>query len=78
MGDQLETFDLSIGGMHCGACVRRVSAALGRIQGVSLTEVEVGRAQGAFDPSDTSREILAEAIKKLGFTVVEGTDARSS
>jgi copper chaperone len=39
-------FALAIDGMHCGACVRRVQAALAKTPGLVVEVVEVGRARG--------------------------------
>ena len=38
-------FKLQIDGMHCGACVRRVTQALASVEGVKVNEVSVGAAQ---------------------------------
>jgi len=35
-------FKLQIDGMHCGACVRRVTQALASVEGVKVNEVSVG------------------------------------
>jgi cation transport ATPase len=43
------TLNLAIEGMHCGACVRRVTTALQGIEGVTVKPVEVGSAKVAFD-----------------------------
>jgi cation transport ATPase len=43
------TLNLAIEGMHCGACVRRVTTALQGIEGVTVKSVEVGSAKVAFD-----------------------------
>lgn len=58
---------LSIEGMHCAACVRRVTAALERVKGVELDSVHVGSAQLAFNPETTSAEEIAAAIDRIGF-----------
>lgn len=60
-------FTLTIEGMHCGNCVRRVKTALEAIEGVTLHEVEVGRASGSFDPDETTPQALAEAVARVGF-----------
>jgi len=58
---------LSIEGMHCGGCVRRVTAVLQGVQGVKLGPVEVGSAQLTFDPSQTNAEEIAAAVNRVGF-----------
>jgi copper chaperone len=63
-----EELALSIEGMHCGACVRRVSTALEKIEGVRIESVKVGAAKVAFDPNQTNVEEVARAINRIGFT----------
>jgi copper chaperone CopZ len=38
-------FTLRIDGMHCGACIRRVTQALTAAQGVQVQEVRLGEAR---------------------------------
>ena len=56
---------LTIEGMSCQACVRRVKAALQSIPGISVDKVEVGSAtvQGEADPQQ-----ILDAVKKAGYT----------
>jgi copper chaperone len=65
MPDQV---NLSIEGMHCDACVRRVRMALGKVEGVEIKDVKVGSAQIAVDPSKTSPEAAIDAVNGIGFT----------
>jgi copper chaperone len=64
-----EALGLSIDGMHCGACVRRVTDALGKIDGVEVNSVEVGSARMTFDPERVTVEKIAGAVNKIGFAV---------
>jgi copper chaperone len=64
-----EALGLSIEGMHCGACVRRVTDALGKIDGVEVNSVEVGSAKMTFDSQRATVEKIASAVNKIGFTV---------
>jgi copper chaperone len=59
---------LSIEGMHCGACVRRVTTALEGVKGVDLGSVEIGSAELRFDPNQASSEQIAAAVDRIGFT----------
>jgi copper chaperone CopZ len=59
---------LAIEGMHCEGCVRRVTAALQGIRGADVVSVEVGSAQIRFDPELVSREEIAEAVNRIGFS----------
>lgn len=59
---------LSIEGMHCGSCIRRVTTALQGVKGVELGLVEVGLAQMAFDSNQASATEIAAAIHHIGFS----------
>jgi copper chaperone len=63
-----DTLELSIEGMHCGACVRRVTNALQTVPGVQLNSVEVGSAQLQFNPQEATPEQIAAAVNGIGFT----------
>jgi copper chaperone CopZ len=57
----------AIEGMHCGACVRRVTAALQGIQKVRIESVEVGSATLAFDALQIPAEKIISALAHIGF-----------
>jgi copper chaperone len=61
------TLNLTIEGMHCGACVRRVTTALQDVEGVTVKSVEVGSAKVAFDAAATSAQDIAAALDRNGF-----------
>jgi copper chaperone len=63
-----DSLTLAIEGMHCGGCVRRVTAALQGVHGVELGSVEVGSAQMTFDPGQASAEEIAAAVNRIGFS----------
>ena len=58
-------FKLRIEGMHCGACVRRVTQALAATEGIVVEEVHVG---GAKVTSTGPIEPALAAVGKAGFT----------
>ena len=70
-----QTVTLSIDGMTCGVCVKDVKAALGRVSGVSVIEISVGKkwvffsdyanvcASVTFDQEKTGVEALVKAIE---------------
>ncbi len=60
-----QPFALSIEGMHCGACVRRVRAALDKIPGVTVGEVAIGKAAGTLETA--SLEAVAAAVTQAGY-----------
>jgi copper chaperone len=61
-----ETVKLSIEGMHCDACVRRVNNALTAVPGVEVKDVAVGSATVAFD-ENTRAEAAVAAVESIGF-----------
>ncbi len=62
-----DTLTLSIEGMHCQACVRRVTNTLQGVSGVELKSVAVGSAEVAFNPDKTTPEEIAAAVNGIGF-----------
>ena len=61
------TLNLAIQGMHCGACVRRVTSGLQSVQGVTVNSVEVGSAEIVFDAAETSAQDITAALNRNGF-----------
>jgi copper chaperone len=61
------TLNLAIEGMHCGACVRRVTSALQSVEGVTINSVEVGSAKIVFDAAETSVQDIAATLDRNGF-----------
>ena len=68
----MKTTQLKIGGMHCQACVRRVTAAIEKVDGFKSANVAVGSAKVEFDPEKTSEEQIAEAVRAIGFELPAG------
>ena len=58
---------LTIDGMHCGACVRRVAQALAGVKGARVHSVEIGEAKVMAEPGIEAG--LREAVADAGFTV---------
>lgn len=59
-----EELTLTIDGMHCGACVRRVTQTLQRVAGTEVKEVRIGAARVKAD----SAAPLVDALAKAGYT----------
>jgi copper chaperone len=58
---------LRIDGMHCGACVRRVSQALAGTEGVEVKEVRVGAARIASEQDGPAADRAIAALAKAGY-----------
>ncbi len=63
---------LRIGGMHCDACVRRLSGSLQKLPGVTVENVQVGEARLAYDPAQVGPPAIAAAIRNAGFETEAG------
>ncbi|MFE9360520.1 heavy metal translocating P-type ATPase [Streptomyces olivaceoviridis] len=64
----LVTTDLTVGGMTCAACVRRVEKKLGKLDGVTATvNLATGRAHVSHPPQISPEELVA-AVEKGGYT----------
>jgi copper chaperone CopZ len=61
---------LTIEGMSCGHCLRAVSQALGRLRGVSVGAVQLGRAELSYDESATDPGQVQAAVEAAGYRVV--------
>jgi Cu+-exporting ATPase len=61
--------ELTVGGMHCGNCVRHVQEALGEIDGVTA-EVDLDTATAVVHhPADVEVQQLLDAIDEAGYEV---------
>jgi len=60
---------LPVTGMHCGACVNRLTLALKRVPGVTVEKVEVGSAQLRYEPEVVTPEVIRQAVEKTGFGI---------
>ena len=63
-----DPLDLSIKGMHCGSCVRRVTTTLSAMEGVSLQTVEIGSATMRYDAQRTALNDILACLESIGFT----------
>jgi len=62
--------DLTIDGMHCGSCVRRVTLALQKVEGVEseTVHVEIGSASVNYDTGRVQPQAIVDAVNGTGFT----------
>lgn len=65
----MATTTLTIKGMTCGGCVKSVTTALQRENGVAKVEVvlESGIARVDYDPAMVTPEALVAAVDDVGF-----------
>ncbi|MDP2371412.1 mercury resistance system periplasmic binding protein MerP [Rhodoferax sp.] len=64
-----KTVTLSVPGMTCAACPFTVKAALGKVEGVSKTDVQFDKreAKVTFDDSKTTAQALMRATGDAGY-----------
>lgn len=62
--------DLTIEGMHCGSCVRRVTLALQKVEGIEAptVHVEIGSASVNYDEEQATQQEIVDAVNGIGFT----------
>jgi copper chaperone len=57
---------LRIDGMHCGACIRRVSQSLQSVPGTEVEDVRLGAARVRIGPAATPHDLISQ-LGKSGF-----------
>jgi copper chaperone CopZ len=65
----METLTLKIDGMHCEACIRRLTQRLSALRGVQVESVSIGEARLHFDPELAARGSIEAAISEIGFEI---------
>lgn len=73
MGGVMKTIRLRVVGMHCEACVGRITKRVMKLNGVQEANVKLDRARATvtFDEQQTTAAIIQEAIAELGYDVSE-------
>ena len=66
-----ETVNLMVQGMTCGNCARSVERKLASTPGVTKAKVdlEAARATVEYDTSQVKPDVLANAVRQLGYEV---------
>jgi Cu+-exporting ATPase len=66
-----KTLQLAVNGMTCGNCARSVENTLSATPGVTKAKVDLagGRATVEYDLDLVKPEVLAEAVRDLGYEV---------
>ena len=62
--------ELTIDGMSCNHCVMHVRKALTGVEGVTVQDVEIGRARLTVAESRVAETKLSEAVAQAGYQVV--------
>ena len=71
MPAKTEEITLTLGGLHCAACVARVERALSAAPGVELALVNLATRQAKvrYNPQATNLEALSAVVKEAGYEV---------
>lgn len=67
----MEQITLTVGGIHCSSCVKRLEQTLQQQDGVRRATVDfkTSTVDVAFDPATVDEASVAERITEAGFTV---------
>ncbi|WP_284776799.1 heavy metal translocating P-type ATPase [Agrobacterium sp. lyk4-40-TYG-31] len=69
-----EPISVSVEGMTCASCVRRVEVAAGKVPGVAASSVNFATKKLTVEPGDGfSAKTLAAAVRKIGYEVAPQT-----
>lgn len=68
----MQRVTIAIEGMSCGHCVKAVSSALEKLDGVKIEEVSIGSATVVYDPEITPMERIAHAVREAGYEATAG------
>ncbi|MFI5235000.1 MAG: cation transporter [Gemmatimonadales bacterium] len=63
----MKPLTLSITGMSCGHCLNTVNQALGKVSGVKIGSVKMGRAELEFDETSLTPEAVAAVVTSAGY-----------
>lgn len=66
-----DTFEFTISGMDCGACVREVETAVRAVPGVETIQISLadGSAYATIDPARATPDAVFAAIENAGYGV---------
>ncbi len=66
----MKSEELKIEGMSCGHCVMSVKKELGKLAGIMIEDVQIGKARVQYDESQISHKDLIQAIDAAGYKVI--------
>ena len=70
----MSTIELSVSGLSCGGCVKRMSTALQGVAGVHEVVVSEDRTHVAIMGEALERDTLVQVIHDTGYQVVDGNN----
>jgi copper chaperone len=69
----MKTQNLTIEGMSCGHCVMHVKKELSKLNGVTIENIEIGKARVQVDETQVSFEHLVKAVEEAGYRLVSAS-----
>jgi len=66
----MKTQELKIEGMSCMHCIMSVKKELGKLGGVVVEDVQIGKAKIQYDEASVSRQMLEKTIDEAGYKLV--------
>jgi copper chaperone CopZ len=70
----MKTQDLTIEGMSCGHCVMHVKKELSKLSGLTIENVEIGKARVQYDETKVTSDQLSKAIEEAGYRLVSASN----
>jgi len=66
----VKTQELTIEGMSCGHCIMHVKKELSKLNGLTIENVEIGKARVHYDEAKVTPDQLTKAIEEAGYKLV--------
>ena len=66
----MKTQELTIEGMSCGHCIMHVKKELSKLNGLTIEDVEIGKARVQYDETKVTPDQLTKAIEEAGYKLV--------
>ncbi|MGA3246456.1 MAG: cation transporter [Bacteroidota bacterium] len=69
----MKTQELTIEGMSCGHCVMHVKKELSKLSGLTIENVEIGKARVQYDEAKVTSDQISKAIEEAGYKLVSAS-----
>jgi P-type Cu2+ transporter len=67
LGDGIRQSDLSVPGVHCGACIQKIESALSKLEGVAGARVNLSTRRVSVRWREGNTPALVETLERLGY-----------
>lgn len=69
----MKSHELTIEGMSCNHCVMHVKKELGKVSGLEIEDVQIGKARVRYEESSVSPQRVAQAVEDAGYKLIANT-----